>query len=298
MKKTGFVSISGQPNVGKSTLLNGLLGEKVAIISEKPETTRDTIRGILTRDDCQIIFMDTPGIHKPHDLLGRIMLTRARSSLLEADIILLLTEKRTALNREDLNIISGLPRPKGGQTVLLIINKADRVKEKKTLLPLMDRAKQLYPFDEIIPMCALDRSDLDMLLNIIKPYLKEGPFLYPEEQLTDKNEHFLVQEIIREKILAETYEEIPHSVAVVVDKMKKKGTAGVIEIYATIFVERTSQKSIIIGKKGAMLKQIGKQARLDIEKLLSGHVYLDLWVKVREKWKKDANALEEIGYST
>ncbi len=284
--------------MGKSTLLNGLLGEKVAIISEKPETTRDTIRGILTRDDCQIIFMDTPGIHKPHDLLGRIMLTRARSSLLEADIILLLTEKRTALNREDLNIISGLPRPKGGQTVLLIINKADRVKEKKTLLPLMDRAKQLYPFDEIIPMCALDRSDLDMLLNIIKPYLKEGPFLYPEEQLTDKNEHFLVQEIIREKILAETYEEIPHSVAVVVDKMKKKGTAGVIEIYATIFVERTSQKSIIIGKKGAMLKQIGKQARLDIEKLLSGHVYLDLWVKVREKWKKDANALEEIGYST
>jgi len=297
MQKSGIIAISGQPNVGKSTILNGFLGEKVAIISKKPETTRDNIRGILTEKDCQMIFIDTPGIHKPHDLLGKIMLTRAQSSLMESDMILLITEKKIAFNSEDENILDRLPDPKKGKKVILVINKVDKIKEKRLLLPIMKKAPELYPFDEIVPICALKQSDLDKLLKIIRSYLPLGPLLYPEEQLTDKSERFMIQEIIREKILAETYREIPHSVAVVIDEMDEEKSDGVLKIYATVFVERTSQKSIIIGKNGAMMKKIGEQARADIEQLLSRHVYLNLWVKVYEKWKKDPNALREIGYS-
>ena len=295
MQKAGFVSISGQPNVGKSTLLNGLLKEKVAIISRKPETTRDNIRGILTDDKTQVIFIDTPGIHRPHDLLGKIMVSRAQSSMLEADIILFLTEKKLALDSEDMDIISRLPDLKEDKTVIFIINKVDRVKDKSLLLPIIERAQKVYPFDEIIPMCALRQNDLDRLMKTIRNYLPESPFLYPEDQLTDKTERFMVQELIREKILQETHEEVPHSVAVMIDQYFEEN--GILKIYATIFVERPSQKSIIIGKKGEKLKQIGQLARLSIENMLSRHVYLDLWVKVYKKWKKDPRALEEIGYT-
>ncbi len=297
MPKSGFVAISGQPNVGKSTILNGLLKEKVAIISKKPETTRDNIRGILSEGDSQIVFVDTPGIHKPHDLLGKLMLTRAQSTLMEADIILFITEKRNAFNADDKNILARLPDPKKDKKVIFIINKADKVKDKKLLLPIMQKAREAYPFDEIIPMCALKQADLDKLLGIIKTYLPEGPFMYPEDELTDKSERFMMAEIIREKVLNETYEEIPHAVAVVIDDMKEDKERNVLMIYATVFVERTSQKSILIGKKGAMMKKIGKMARADIEKLLQRHVYLDLWVKVKEKWKKDPDALREMGYT-
>jgi len=283
--------------VGKSTLLNGFLKEKVAIISKKPETTRDVIRGILTERGFQIIFIDTPGIHKPHDLLGKMMLSRAQSSLMESDIILFITEKRTAFNKDDKNIFARLPDPKKGKKVIFVINKADKVKDKRLLLPIMEKASKLYPFSEIVPMCALDEGDVDRLLETIKSYLPEGPFLYPEDQLTDKSELFLVREIIREKILTETYEEIPHSVAVVIDEMREDETSGVLNIHATVFVERASQKSIVIGKDGRMMKRIGQLARADIERLLSRHVYLDLWVKVHEKWKKDPRALREMGYS-
>ena len=294
MHKSGFVSISGQPNVGKSTILNGLLGEKVAIISRKPETTRDNLRGILTQDDAQVIFIDTPGIHKPHDLLGKVMLSRAQSSLMESDIILFVTEKRTAFNKDDENILSRLPDPAEGRTVLFVINKSDTVRDKKSLLPLMKKAGEVYPFKEIIPMCALDKKDLNKLLSVIKKYLPEGPQLYPEDQLTDRDETFHIQEIIREKILTETFEEVPHSVAVTVDDISEED--GVVNIYATVYVERTSQKSILIGKKGAMMKKIGELARADIEDLLSRHVFLTLWVKVSEKWKKNPRALEDLGY--
>ncbi|MFC1548918.1 GTPase Era [Candidatus Omnitrophota bacterium] len=295
MQKSGFVAISGQPNVGKSTILNGFLREKVAIISQKPETTRDNIRGIFTEKDCQIVFIDTPGIHKPHDLLGKLMLSRAQSSLMESDIILFITEKRLALNSEDEIILKRLPDPEEGKKVLLIINKVDKVKNKKLMLPLMEKAHKVYPFTEIVPICALKQGDLDKLLGIIKKYLPEGPFLYPEEQLTDKGERFAIQELIREKIMSTTYEEVPHSVAVVVDEMKEEN--GIINIYATIYVERASQKSIIIGKQGAMIKKIGEMSRPEIEELLSKHVYLDLWVKVFEKWKKDPRGLREMGYT-
>ena len=283
--------------MGKSTMLNGFLKEKIAIISKKPETTRDTIRGILTEKDCQIVFVDTPGIHKPHDLLGKVMLTRAQSSLMGSDIILFITEKKTAFNRNDENILERLPDPKKGKKVILVLNKIDKLKEKRLLLPIMKKAMEAYPFDEVVPVCALRQDDLDRLLKIIKTCLPEGPFLYPEEQLTDKSEWFLIQEIIREKILTETYEEVPHSVAVVIDEMTEEKTDSALKIYATIFVERTSQKSIVIGRNGAMMKKIGELARADIEQLLSRHIYLDMWVKVREKWKKDPAALREMGYS-
>ena len=296
MQKSGFVAISGQPNVGKSTILNGFLKEKLAIVSKKPETTRDNIRGILTEKDCQIIFVDTPGIHKPRNLLGKVMLTRAQSTLMESDIILMVTEKRFAFGDEDKNILNRLPEPKEDKKVFLVINKTDRVKDKKLLLPLMEKAHEFYPFDEIVPLCALKQADLDDLLELVKSYLPEGPLLYPEEQLTDKSEQFIIQELIREKVLTETYEEVPHSVAVVVDEMEED-EKKVLQIHATIFVERDSHKAIIIGKKGAMMKRIGQLAREDIERFLSRHVYLDLWVKVHEKWKKDPEALRKMGYT-
>ncbi|MDP8258291.1 MAG: GTPase Era [Candidatus Aadella gelida] len=295
MEKAGFVTISGQPNVGKSTILNGLLKEKLAIVTRKAETTRDNIRGILTDDTSQIIFTDTPGISRPHDLLGKIMLTRAQSSIMEADIILFVTEKRIAFNAEDEGIIKRLPEPGTDKIVILVINKADRVKDKRTLLPLLKKASEMYPFDEIVPMSALNMKDIDKLLKTIKSHLKEGPFLFPGDEYTDKDNYFLVSEIIREKILTLSYREVPHSVSVVIDEMVEK--KNMMHIYATIFVERVSQKSIIIGKNGDMMKKIGELARLEIEKLLSKKVNLDLWVKVYEKWKKDPNALKEMGYS-
>ena len=297
MTKAGFVSISGQPNVGKSTLLNALIGEKVAIVSPKPETTRDNIRGILTEGDSQIIFIDTPGLHKPHDLLGRIMVTRAESSILEADIILFLTEARFALGKEDGHIIARLPDPKEKKTVILVINKVDRVRDKKSLLPLMEKAGKVYPFNEIIPMCSLKEEDIERLKKTLKNYLPEGPFLYPEDELSDKSERFMIQEIIREKILLETFEEIPHSVAVVIDHMEEDENNGPLRIFATIFIERDSQKPIIIGKGGMKLKEIGRLARIDVEEMLSRKIHLELWVKVQDKWKKDPNALREMGYS-
>ena len=297
MYRSGFVSISGQPNVGKSTMLNGFLREKVAIISRKPETTRDNIRGILTEKDFQIIFVDTPGLHKPHDLLGKIMLTKAQSSIMESDIILFVTEKHLAFGDEDKNIRHRLPEASEGKKVILVINKVDKLKDKKLLLPLMEKARDFYPFAEVVPICALKEKDLERLLEAIKPYLPEGPMLYPEDQLTDKSESFMVAEIIREKVLTETYEEIPHSVAVVIDELKERSSGRMLDIHATIYVEKTSQKSIIIGKGGSKMKKIGELSRVDIEKLLARRVYLTLWVKVYEKWKKSPEALRDLGYS-
>ncbi len=297
MYKSGFVSISGQPNVGKSTLINGFIGKKVAIISDKPETTRDAIRGILSEKDCQIIFVDTPGIHKPRNLLGKLMLTRAQSTILESDIILFVTEKRHLFNKDDENIRSRLPEPGTDKKVILVINKVDKIKDKKLLLPLIQKANDFYPFDEIVPMCALKKKDINKLLDIIKTFLPEGPQLYPEDQLTDKTERFHIREIIREKILKATHEEVPHSVAVSVESIEEKKDGKLFNVQAVIYVERPSQKAIIIGSGGEMIKRIGKAARTDIEDLLKKRVYLDLWVKVLNKWKKNPDALQEMGYS-
>lgn len=282
--------------MGKSTILNGLLGEKLAIITKKPETTRDNIKGILTDGDCQIVFMDTPGIHKPHHLLGKIMVTQAQSSILEADIVLFVTEKKYLFRKDDERIKNRLPHPdKKNQKVFLIINKVDKLKDKKLLLPLMKEAYDFYPFDEVIPMSAIKQKDNDHLLGILKKHLAEGPFYYPEDQITDRPEEFTIKETIREKVLELTYEEVPHAIAVVVDDITE--TKKTLKICATIFVERTSQKSIIIGKNGAMIKQVGELARKDLQDHFSQHIYLDLWVKVFDNWKKDPRALKEFGYT-
>lgn len=283
--------------MGKSTLLNGFLGEKVAIVSEKPETTRDNIRGILTMKDCQITFIDTPGLHKPHDLLGKMMVTRAQSTIMETDLILFVTERNKAFGKDDMSIIARLPSPEEKKKVILVINKVDTVKDKKTLLPIMEKALTLYPFAEVVPISALNKKDIEKLLDIIKSYLPKGPFFYPDDQLTDREPDFMIQEIIREKVLNQTYEEIPHAIAVVVDVAEEDEEKRVFNIYATIFVERPSQKGIIIGKSGAMIKRITERAKADIEKFLDRKVNIELWVKVREKWKKDPNALKEMGYS-
>jgi GTP-binding protein Era len=216
---------------------------------------------------------------------------------MESDVILMVTEKKYAFNENDRNMIERLPAPEEEKKVILVINKVDQVKDKRLLLPLIEEARKLYPFAEIIPICALKQPDLDELLKLIKSLLPEGPLLYPEEQLTDKSEQFIIQEFIREKIMTETREEVPHSVAVIVDEMEENTKTNMLNIFATIFVERASQKSIIIGKNGEMLKRIGTLARSDIEKFLGKRVYLNLWVKVYEKWKKDPNALGEMGYS-
>jgi GTP-binding protein Era len=297
MERTGFVTICGQPNVGKSTLLNAMVGEKVAIVSPKPETTRDNIKGILTEDGIQIVFTDTPGIHRPHNMLGKYMVKHAQSAVSEADLIIFITEKKHALARADQNIIDTLPPPGSGKPVILIINKVDRVKRKADLLPLLQKALELYPFAEIIPMSAIKEKDVKKLMPVIKKYIHEGKFMYPEGQLSDRPNNFFIQEIIREKVLECTREEIPHSVAVMVDQTKYDKKLDVLEIYATIFVERLSQKGILIGKNGEMMKTIGQKARLEIKELLEKKIYLNLWVKVREKWKDNMSALEEAGYS-
>jgi len=297
MTKSGFVAICGQPNVGKSTIINGILREKVAITSPKPETTRDNVRGIFSEKDIQIVFVDTPGIHKPHDLLGKMMLSRAESSIMESDIILFVTEKHTAFNKNDENIKERLIASAGGKKVILVLNKTDKVRDKKSLLPLIKKAQEFYPFDEIVPLSALKRADIENLLRIVRQYVPEGPFLYPEDQLTDRSDEFMVREIIREKVLEHTFREVPHSVAVTVDAMEERPGGKMTDITATVYVERMSQKAIVIGKSGEMMKKIGSASRKEIEKLIGRKVWLTLWVKVAEKWKKNPSSLRELGYS-
>ena len=291
--KSGYVAIIGKPNVGKSTILNYLVGEKVAIVTKKPETTRDKILGILTREDAQIILLDTPGIHKPRNLLGKNMTRLAKESLLEVDLVVFVLDLTSGITDED-EIIFNLLRDSKKPSILLV-NKVDLV-SKSLALPLIDEASKIYDFKEIIPASATKGDNMDTLLNKIIEYLPEGPKYFSEEQFTDKTERFMVGEIVREKALELTREEIPYSIAVLVEEFKERAKKKLIYIRATIFVEKDSQKKILIGHKGQMLKVIGEAARKDIEKFLGKHVYLDLWVKVYENWRKDPQALKVLGY--
>ncbi|MBF0494175.1 MAG: GTPase Era [Candidatus Omnitrophica bacterium] len=297
MKRSGLVAICGRPNVGKSTLLNNLVGKKVSIISPKPETTRDNIRGILTEKDTQIVFIDTPGIHKPHDLLGKIMLTRAQSSLMEADIILFLIEEGGAFRDDDMNIIERLPKPEEHKPVVLIINKSDMIKKKEAILPLIEKAVKLYPFKEIIPMSAKNAKHIEEMLRTVRSYLKEGEFVFPESSFTDKGEEFMAEEIIREKILECTRHEIPHASAVNITRFTKKAETNKIHIEATIFIEKSSQKGIVVGKGAEMIKKIREMSQKEIQKALNCKVRLELWVDVKEKWKNNPESLADIGYA-
>lgn len=292
MYKSGFVSIIGKPNVGKSTVLNHLVGEKVAIVSEKPETTRDKIQGILTKKDAQVVFVDTPGIHRPKVLLGRQMVRRAKESLLESDIILMIIDASSGVDEDDrimINLLEDIKVP-----VFLLLNKIDMIKKSK-VLPMIEELVKLYDFKESIPVSAAKGDNMEVLLDRILAYLPEGVQFYPDDQLTDKSQRFIAGEMIREKALDFTYQEVPHSVAVLVEEMKERKT-GLFYIKAVIFVERDSQKVILIGKNGQMLKKIGEAARQQIEGMLGRKVYLDLWVKVYRNWRKDERALRMLGY--
>jgi len=290
--KSGFVSIIGRPNTGKSTLLNSILGEKVVIVSEKPQTTRNRIRGIKNMENAQIIFLDTPGIHKAKGHLNEFMVKEAMSALEDMDIIIYLVEA-TGKIKGELFIIESLKKVRC--PVLLGINKIDMVR-KDSILPLMDEYSSVYPFREIIPLSARKGEGMDELFRCIVELLPEGPKYFTEDILTDQTERFVVAEIVREKVFELTREEIPYSTAVIVERFKENPGKRIISISATINVERDSQKGIIIGKGGAMLKEIGTRARIDIERLLGTKVYLELFVRVRKDWTKDAKSLKEFGY--
>ncbi|MFH0933343.1 MAG: GTPase Era [Nitrospirota bacterium] len=290
--RSGYVSIIGRPNVGKSTLLNSILGEKIAIVTPKPQTTRNRIIGIKNLPGAQIIFIDTPGIHKPKHKLGETMVKTTLKALREVDIILFMVEPHDP-GRGDRFIIELLKRVQS--PVFLLINKIDIVK-KSDLLPLIDCLKEFYPFKEIIPISALTGDGIELLMKRIYDYLPYGPKYYPDETITDQLERFMVSEIIREKITEMTEEEVPHSVAVEVAEWKERED-GLISIMSNIYVEREGQKGIIIGKKGSMLKSIGTAARIDIERLLNTKVFLELWVKVKKDWRDDKRTLEELGYT-
>ncbi len=289
--KSGFVTIIGRPNAGKSTLLNALLGEKISIVTEKPQTTRNTVRGVKNLPGCQIVFVDTPGIHSAKGLLNRFMLREALSSFDNVDAVLYLIEPFTPVSEDDLFILDGLKAVKA--PVVLCINKIDRV-SKDRLLPLIKNLNGRYPFKNIVPISALKGEGVDVLLDIVKGLLSPGPKYFPDDIITDQPERFIASEIIREKVFLFTSKEIPYSVAVVIESFKEK--RGLVSIDAVINVERDSQKGIVIGKGGAMLKKIGTAARHDIERLLAAKVFLKLFVKVRKDWTKKPGALKEFGY--
>lgn len=289
--RSGYVSIIGRPNVGKSTLLNSILGEKIAIVTPKPQTTRNKIMGIKTLPDAQIIFIDTPGIHRPRHKLGETMVRIALEALNEVDVILFMVEPYES-GKGDRAIIDLLKRVQS--PVFLLINKIDIVKKSDILL-IIDHFKGLYPFKEIIPVSAIKQDGISLLIKTIHDYLPSGPTYYPDDLITDQMERFMVSEIIREKAMDMTEEELPHSVAVEVAGWKERED-GLISISCNIYVEREGQKAIIIGKRGAMLKSIGSAARVDIEKLLNTKVFLELWVKVKKNWRNDKQLLNELGY--
>ena len=289
--RSGYVSIIGRPNVGKSTLLNSILGEKIAIVTPKPQTTRNKIMGIKTLPDAQIIFIDTPGIHRPRHKLGETMVRTALEALNEVDVILFMVEPYEP-GKGDRAIIDLLKRVQS--PVFLLINKIDIVKKSDILL-IIDHFKGLYPFKEIIPVSAIKQDGISLLIKTIHDYLPSGPTYYPDDLITDQMERFMVSEIIREKAMDMTEEELPYSVAVEVAGWKERED-GLISISCNIYVEREGQKAIIIGKRGAMLKSIGSAARVDIEKLLNTKVFLELWVKVKKNWRNDKQLLNELGY--
>ena len=290
--KSGFISIIGRPNVGKSTLLNQFVGHKIAIVSDKPQTTRNRILGILTTEDAQAVFIDTPGIHKPRHKLGAYMTRLAQKTLEEVDLVLYVVDASVPPAGGEEYILDQLQDIK--TPVLLVLNKIDLV-NKPELLPVIDWFQKRYSFQEIVPVSALNGENLEQLKMLITANLTEGPFFYPAEMVTDQPEVFVAGEIIREKVLHLTREEIPHAVAVVIEQMQQRPN-GVLYIAGVIYVERDSQKGIIIGKKGGMLKEIGKLARQELEAIFGSRVYLELWVKVKKDWRDDEQILRSLGY--
>lgn len=291
--KSGFISIIGRPNAGKSTFLNRVIGQKIAIMSDKPQTTRNKVQGVLTTDTEQLIFIDTPGINEPRHKLGDFMLKVAKNTLREVDAILLMVDSTDRIGKQDRYILDML---KGNETpVFLVMNKIDLIHPDK-LLSVTESFRNEFEFADVLPISALEGINIEGLLKVLTQHLPEGPQYYPADQVTDHPERFIISELIREKVLHLTHEEIPHSIAVVIEKIKRDEDSEKIRVTATIMVERDSQKGIVIGKKGALLKEVGMRARKDIEMLLGSKVFLELWVKVQKDWRNKQVHLRDFGF--
>jgi GTP-binding protein Era len=289
--RAGFVAIAGRPNAGKSTLLNALVGEKVAITAPQPQTTRTSLQGVLTRPGSQIIFVDTPGIHKSDTLFNKRMMETVRGALHDRDLVLYVADASRALTEEDEHAIGALAH--SGKT-LLVLNKVDRIEDKRLLLPLIEQYQQLFPFLQTIPISARTGDGKEELMRAVIEQLPESPPLFPEDHLTDQPVRFIAAEIIREHILRAAREEVPHAAAVLIDTWEER--PSLTRIAATIYVERPGQKTILIGAKGGLLKKIGTQARHDIERLIGTKVFLSLFVKVKPKWRESPEFLDAIDW--
>lgn len=293
--KSGFVAIIGRPNAGKSTFINQVLGQKVSIISNKPQTTRNVIQGIYTKDDVQIIFIDTPGIHKPRHELGQVMNKESFATLRDCDLIMYLVDGSVDFGSGDEYVINELSKVKTPK--IIVFNKIDLINDKNRLMSNVVKFEDKLKFDDAYYISSLKGDNVDILLDGIKSYLPDGPMYYPKETVSSHPEEFIISEIIREKILLKTNEEVPHSVAVVVEDIKPMDeNENALNIRANIYVERQSQKKIIIGKSGAMIKEIGTLSRKEIVMLLGQKVYLELWVKVEEDWRNKKSTLRRMGY--
>ena len=290
--KSAIISIVGRPNVGKSTLLNKLVGAKIAIVSNKPQTTRTRITGVVSRGNCQFIFQDTPGLHKPRSRLGDYMVKVVRDTVSDVDIAALVVEPTPKIGPAEQELIDRMKE--FHMPSILIINKIDTVKNED-LLAVIAAYSQVHDFDAVVPVSAVNETNLDILFEEFEKFAIEGPQLFPDDMLCDQPERQLAAEIVREKMLLLLDKEVPHGTAVAVERMKERED-GLVEINATIYCEKKSHKGIIIGKHGAMLKQIGAQARVDIEKLLDTRVYLQLWVKVKEDWRNNQYQMRNFGY--
>ena len=291
--KSGFVSFLGRPNAGKSTLLNRIVGQKVAIVSDKPQTTRTRIVGVKTyTDEGQVVFVDTPGVHKPTHRMNVRMVHVALDAMREVDVVALVVDasvKPGPGDRYVLEVLKDVTSP-----AILVLNKVDLI-AKNRLLPMIDHYRQKHPFVEIVPISAVDGTNVDVLEKLFLQYLPEGEPLYPSDYLTDQPERFFASEIVREQVLQLTHDELPHSTAVIVDRFEEPGDDNLLRLYCTILVERESQKPIVVGKGGAMIKKIGTAARQEIEKFFATRVFLDLHVKVKSEWRDDDRLLDEIG---
>lgn len=293
--KSGYVSVIGRSNVGKSTLLNAIIGEKISAISSKPQTTRQNITFIHTDDEAQIIFLDTPGIQKPKNKLGEFMLTESKEGIEDSDVITYIVDTSKRIGKAERSIIDLLKEYKGKLPIILLINKVDTIK-KGELLEIISMYAEEDTFDDIIPISAMKNDGVDIYLESLKKFLKPGPMYYPEDMITDKNERFIVAEIIREKGLMYLNEEVPHGLAISIEKFKKREDKNIYDIDANIYVERDSHKGILIGKGGSMLKRIGTEAREEAERLLDAKVNLQIWVKVEKNWRDRDNLVKRFGY--
>ncbi|MDD3157833.1 GTPase Era [Anaeromusa sp.] len=290
--KSGFVAVVGRPNVGKSTLINSLIGQKVLIMSDKPQTTRNKIMCVLTQEDAQILFVDTPGIHKPKHKLGELMVQTAQSTLKEVDVVLMVADGTASFGSGEEYIIEQLRAVR--TPVILAINKIDML-SKEAIFPIIRQYQERFDFQAIVPISALEHIQLEALVEEIKTHLEPGPQYYPEDMITDQPERLVIAEMIREKVLHLTREEIPHAIAVEIEEIKTRPNED-LYVRAVIYVERESQKGIVIGAKGGLLKEIGRLAREDVQGLLGSKVYLDLWVKVKKDWRNRDMMLRTLGY--